>query len=320
MMNVEMQRIFNCGIVPVVVIDDAKDAVQTARALQAGGIDVIEITMRTKAGLQAIENISRDCPDILVAAGTVLSVESCQACISAGARFIVSPGFDSSIVEHCLKNNIVPVPGCVTPTEIQHALSYKLDVLKFFPANLYGGIDALKALAGPFEGVSFIPTGGVNEQNIGAYSAQKNVFAVGGSWVCVKSEIATGSFGKITELSAKARMIMMGFEFAHLGINTEGEEDSKSTVDVMEELFGFTPKLGASSNFAGDYLEVVKSKYLGSHGHLAIRTNNIQRAEAYLLAKGYTTDPSTAKYKNEIMIAIYLKDEINGFAVHLLQK
>ncbi|WKZ36401.1 MAG: bifunctional 4-hydroxy-2-oxoglutarate aldolase/2-dehydro-3-deoxy-phosphogluconate aldolase [Anaerolineales bacterium] len=316
----EMQRIFNCGILPVVVIEDAKDAVPTAKALQAGGIDVIEITMRTEAGLQAIESISRECPDMLVVAGTVLSVEKCKACSAAGARGIVSPGFDEAIVEHCIENNITAIPGCVTPTEIQQALSYDLEVLKFFPANVYGGVDGLKALAGPFERVSFIPTGGVNEQNVGAFTALANVFAIGGSWVCAKSDITSGAYEKITELSTKARHVMMGFEFAHIGINTEDEDASKNIVHAMQALFGFPVKLGSSSNFAGDSIEVMKEKYLGVHGHLAIRTNNIQRAVAYLEAKGYTTDSSTAKFKNGRMIAIYLKGEISEFAVHLLQK
>jgi 2-dehydro-3-deoxyphosphogluconate aldolase/(4S)-4-hydroxy-2-oxoglutarate aldolase len=319
-MNIEMKRIFNSGIVPVVVIDDATDAVPTAKALLAGGIDVIEITMRTEAGLQAIKNISNEYPEMFVAAGTVLSVEKCDSCITAGARCVVSPGFDPKIVEHCIKNNVIVIPGCVTPYEIQHAMSYDLEVLKFFPANVYGGIDALKSLAGPFEHVSFIPTGGINEQNVGTYAALANVFAVGGSWICTKSDIAAGAFEKITSLSAKARQVMMGFEFAHLGINAEGKDASVQVVNTMQEVFGFPVKLGTSSNFSGDSIEVMKEKYLGTNGHLAIRTNNIHRAVAYLEGKGYRTDPSTAKFKNERMIAVYLQTEIGEFAVHLLQK
>lgn len=319
-MDPVMQRIFNCGIVPVVVIDDAKDAVPTAKALQAGGIDVVEITMRTEAGLQAIKNISRDCPDVLVGAGTVLTVEKCQDCIDAGAKFIVSPGFDAKLVEHCLAHNVMPVPGCVTPTEIQQALVFDLKVLKFFPANLYGGADGLKALGGPFGMVSFIPTGGVNEGNVAAFAALPNVFAIGGSWVCAKGDIAAGAFDKITALSSKARLAMMGFEFAHLGVNMESETASQEVVNTMQDLFGFPVKLGSSSNFAGDSLEVMKEKYLGTHGHLAIRTTNIHRAIAYLETRGFKVDPATAKEKAGRMIAVYLKDEIGSFAVHLLQK
>lgn len=319
-MNQDMQRIFDCGLVPVVVIEDARDAVPAARALQAGGIDVIEITMRTGAGLQAIENISRDCPEMLVAAGTVLSVEKCKDCLAAGARGIVSPGFDAAIVEHCLEQEAMAFPGCVTPTEIQRAMAYDLQVLKFFPANVYGGLEALKALAGPFERVSFIPTGGVNEANVGVFAALANVFAIGGSWVCTRGDIAAGAFDKITALSARARQAMMGFEFAHLGINAESAEASIQVVQDLQALFGFPVKPGSSSNFAGESLEVTKGPYLGAHGHVAIRTNNVQRAIAYLEAKGYATDASTARFKNELMVAVYLKDEVAGFAVHLLQK
>jgi 2-dehydro-3-deoxyphosphogluconate aldolase/(4S)-4-hydroxy-2-oxoglutarate aldolase len=319
-MNTEMERIFNSGIVPVVVIEDAKNAVPTAKALRAGGIEVVEITMRTSAGLESIENITRELPTMMVIAGTVLTLEKCKQCIAAGARGIVSPGFDPTIVKYCIDNHVNVIPGCVTPTEIQQALSYNLSVLKFFPANVYGGIDALKALAGPFENVSFIPTGGVNEANIGEFAAVPNVFAVGGSWICTKADIAANAIDRITALTIKARQNMHGFEFAHMGINTDSADSSQDTVDSFLGVFNFPVKLGSSSNFSGASIEVMKEKYLGEHGHIAVRTNNIKRAIPYLAAKGYALDPDTAKYKNERMIAIYLKNEIGGFAIHLLQK
>jgi 2-dehydro-3-deoxyphosphogluconate aldolase/(4S)-4-hydroxy-2-oxoglutarate aldolase len=319
-MEAIQERIFNCGIVPVVVIDDAQDAVPTANALKAGGIDVIEITMRTSAGLQAIENIVKGCPDMVVMAGTVLTLEKCKQCIAAGAKGIVSPGFDAEIVQYCLDHDVQAFPGCVTPSEIQRAMAFGLEILKFFPANVYGGAAALKALAGPFENVSFIPTGGVNEQNVGEFLALPNVFAVGGSWICKKSDIAAHAFDRITELTSKAREAMLGFEFAHLGINTDGPDAALDVTNSINARFAFLVKLGNSSNFAGESIEVVKEHYLGASGHIAIRTNNIQRAVSYLETKCFCCDPQTAKYKNDKMIAIYLKDEVGGFAIHLLQK
>lgn len=319
-MDTTMERIFNCGIIPVVIIDDAKNAVPTALALKAGGIDVIEITMRTSAGIQAIQNIVRELPEMIVIAGTVLTLENCKQCITAGASGIVSPGFDSAIVKYCIENHINVIPGCVTPTEIQQALSYDLKVLKFFPANVYGGASTLKALAGPFENVSFIPTGGVNEANIGEFTSLPNVFAVGGSWICSKNDIAANAFDKITALTIHACKNMHGFEFAHMGINPENEASSQEIVDAMLELFGFPVKSGNSSNFSGENIEVMKEKYLGMYGHIAIRTNNINRAIPYLEIKGYMADLNTAKYKNGKITAIYLKKEIGNFAIHLLQK
>lgn len=319
-MDAIKEKIFNCGITPVVVIEDAADAVPAANALLAGGIDVIEITMRTDAGLQAIKNIARDCPDMLVIAGTVLTLEKCKECIAAGAKGIVSPGFDDAIVGHCVDNNILVVPGCVTPTEIQRGMSYGLDVLKFFPANVYGGAAALKSLGGPFTSLKFIPTGGVNGNTVGEYAALPNVFAVGGSWVCGKGDIAAHAFDKITELSKAGRQAMMGFEFAHIGVNMADADASLAAVNTLNERFGFPVKLGNSSNFSGGNMEFLKEPYLGAHGHIAIRTNNIQRAASYLAGMGFSSDPGTAKYKNGKMIAMYLTGEVGGFAIHLLQK
>lgn len=319
-METLQERIYNCGIVPVVVIEDAQDAAPASNALKAGGIDVIEITMRTSAGLHAIENIAQHCPDVAVMAGTVLTLEKCKQCISAGAKGIVSPGFDAEIVQYCLDQNIPVFPGCVTPTEIQRAMAYGLKILKYFPADVYGGAAALKSLAGPFDEISFMPTGGVNEQNVGEFLVLPNVFAVGGSWICKKADIAAHAFDKITELTCKAREAMLGFEFAHLGINTDNADVSLNVANALHDRFGFPVKLGGSSNFAGDSIEVVKEHYLGASGHIAIRTISIRRAVHYLEAMGFSCDTQTAKYKNDQMIAIYLKDEVGGFAIHLLQK
>ena len=147
---------------PVVVIENADNAVDTADALKAGGIHSMEITLRTEAALDAIKNVAGERPDMLVGAGTVLNLEQAKLSIDAGAKFIVSPGFDEEVVRFCIEKNVAVTPGCVTPTEIMRAVKLGCKVLKFFPANVYGGLSALKALAGPFGGVKFIPTGGEN--------------------------------------------------------------------------------------------------------------------------------------------------------------
>ncbi len=315
-----LERLKNCGLVPVVVIEDAKNAVPTAKALLAGGIDVMEITFRTAAAADSIKAVADAVPEMLVGAGTVLNVEQAQRAVGAGAKFIVSPGFDEELVKWCIAENVPTTPGCVTPTEITAAIKLGLKVLKFFPAGVYGGLSAMKALSGPFGGIKFIPTGGINADNVGDYAAAPFVHAVGGSWVCSKADIAAGNFEKITELSRQAIATMMGFELAHIGIN---EPDAAASLDVcrgFNDAFGFTVKEGNSSNFAGSGIEVMKSKYLGVNGHIAVRTNNIARAIAYLEKKGYSADMSTAKSKGDKMIAVYLKNEIGGFAVHLLQK
>ena len=205
-----LTRLANAGVVPVVVIDDAKDAVPTANAMVAGGIDVMEITFRTAAAPDAIKAVADNCPDMLVGAGTVLNLEQCKKAVAMGAKFIVSPGFDAQVVAWCIENNIPVTPGCVTPTEITAAVNMGLKVLKFFPANVYGGLNAMKNLAAPFVGIKFMPTGGVNAGNLREYLDAPFIHAVGGSWVCPKADIAAGNFEKITALCAEAKQAAFG--------------------------------------------------------------------------------------------------------------
>lgn len=202
-MNV-LERLKNSIVVPVVVIDDAKDAVNTANALLKGGIDVMEITFRTEAAPMAIKAVSENCPDMLVGAGTILNLEQCRLAVEMGAKFIVSPGFDPQVVRWCIENDITVTPGCVTPTEITQAVNMGLKVVKFFPANVYGGLNAMKNLSAPFTGIKFMPTGGINTSNIKEYAEAAFIHAVGGSWICPKSDIADGNFGKITALCKEA--------------------------------------------------------------------------------------------------------------------
>lgn len=202
-------RLHNCGIVPVVVIDNAKNAVQTANALLSGDVDVMEITFRTNAAIEAIAAVAGNCPKICLGAGTVITIEQAKAAVGAGAKFIVSPGFDKEICGWCLENGIAVTPGCVTPTEIMSALAMGLNILKFFPANAYGGVPTINALAGPFGTVRFIPTGGVSGQNLAEYISSPYVHAVGGSWMCAKDDIAAGSYEKIATLCLEARDITL---------------------------------------------------------------------------------------------------------------
>ena len=200
-----MERLANAGLVPVVVIENAKDAVPTANAMVAGGVDVMEITFRTAAAPDAIRAVAESCPDMLVGAGTIITLEQCKKAVENGAKFIVSPGFNQEVVAWCVANDIAVCPGCVTPTEIMAAMMEGLKVVKFFPANVYGGLNAMKNLSAPFGGIKFIPTGGVNAENIGEYITAPFVYAVGGSWVCPKADITAGNFEKITNLCAEAK-------------------------------------------------------------------------------------------------------------------
>lgn len=315
-----MEKLGRGGIVPVVVIENADNAVDTADALKAGGIHSMEITLRTEDALDAINKVAEDRPDMLVGAGTVLNLEQAKLSVDAGAKFIVSPGFDEDVVRFCVEKNVAVTPGCVTPTEIMRAVKLGCKVLKFFPANVYGGLNALKALAGPFGGVKFIPTGGVNTENIGQFVNAPFVYAVGGSWVCPKADINAKSFEKITALCKEAVKAALGFEIAHVGINTPDAAASLNVATSLADALGMDLKHGNSSNFVGTAVEVMKKMYLGANGHIAVRTNNVEIACGYLGEKGLEVDMDTAKYKNGNLTAVYLKDSFGGFAVHLVRK
>ena len=205
-----LARLARAGVVPVVVLEDAKDAVPTAKAMLAGGVDVMEITFRTAAAADSIKAVAENCPDMLVGAGTVLNLTQCKLAVEMGAKFIVSPGFDAEVVDWCIANNIPVTPGCVTPTEITAAVNRGLKVIKFFPANVYGGLNAMKNLSAPFVGIKFLPTGGVNAANIKEYIDAPFIHAVGGSWVCPKDAVKAGDWDKITALCAEARKNAFG--------------------------------------------------------------------------------------------------------------
>ena len=200
-----LEKLGNAGVVPVVVLENVEDAVPAAKALLAGGVDVMEITFRTAAAPGAIRAVAEHCPEITVGAGTVITLEQCKQAVDCGAKFIVAPGYNEDVVSWCVEHKIAVTPGCVTPTEIMAALAHDLKVLKFFPANVYGGLAGMKALSGPFGGIKFIPTGGVNGDNLAEYAAAPFVHAVGGSWLCAKTDISAGNFEKISNLCRQAK-------------------------------------------------------------------------------------------------------------------
>lgn len=320
-MNDVLQKVGNIGLVPVVKIDNAADAVPLAKALAEGGLPVAEITFRTAAAEEAIRNIAQSMPEVLLGAGTVLNVDQAERAVKAGARFIVTPGFSSTVVTYCTERSIPITPGVATPTEIQMAVEHGLDVVKFFPADAFGGVKTLKALSAPFGAIKFIPTGGISAANLAEYILFPKVLACGGSWMVKDELIKKGQFDEIAKLTREAIEIMLGFDMAHIGVNTA---DAAASIDVARRLattFNLPLKEGNSSNFAGKGVEINKAKGLGAHGHIAMATNSIARAMDWLQRKGIAIDMDSArKDPSGALVAVYLKDEIGGFAVHLLQK
>ena len=196
---------YDCAVIPVVVLDDPKDALPLAQALTEGGLPCAEVTFRTEAAEESIRQMSREYPDMLVGAGTVLTTEQVDRAAAAGAGFIVSPGFDPEIVDYCLERHIPVFPGCMTPSEVAQGVKRGLKVLKFFPAEQAGGLAMIKAMAAPYTTVKFMPTGGISAKNLKDYLSCDKILCCGGSWMVKKDLIREGNFGRIRELAAEAK-------------------------------------------------------------------------------------------------------------------
>lgn len=207
-MNEVLEKIGQIGIVPVVVIEDAKDALPLGKALMEGGLPCAEVTFRTAAAEESIRIMAEKFPNMLVGAGTVLTVEQVDRAVAAGAKFIVSPGTNPKVVAHCVEIGIPVAPGTCTPSDVEQALEFGLDVVKFFPAEPSGGLKFIKAIAAPYVGMKFMPTGGINAENVREYLAYNRILACGGSWMVKGDLIKAGDFEKIKELTKEAAEIV----------------------------------------------------------------------------------------------------------------
>lgn len=315
-----LKTVSNIGIIPVIAIEDAAKAVPLARALTAGGLPAAEVTFRTAAGEEAIRQIAQNCPEVLVGAGTVLNLDQCDRALAAGARFIVSPGYNEELVNHCIEKGVPVFPGCVNASDMTRAVNAGLKVVKFFPAEQSGGVAFLKALA-PVLPLNFMPTGGVNTRNLMDYLSFDRIAACGGTWMVKKDLIEGERWEEITAICKDAVKTMLGFELRHIGINCANEEAAMETSRAFSTVFGMAQKVGNSSVFAGTAIECMKAPYLGEHGHIAIGTNNVDRAVYHLGLDGVEFDESTRKTDAKGRTsAIYLKETFGGFAVHLVQK
>ncbi len=312
-------KFHDIGIVPVVKIDDADKAEGLAKAMIEGGLPCAEVTFRTDAAEEAIRRITKAFPEMLVGAGTVINPELAEKAVNAGAKFIVSPGFNPETVKWCIERGIPVTPGVQTPSEIEKALSMGLKVLKFFPAESSGGVKMLKDLSGPFPQVKFMTTGGINQDNLADYAKAPNVLAIGGSWMVKADLIEAENWGEITRLCKEAVIKLQGLTLAHVGINLPDAEAAANVATDFAKL-GMEIKEGNSSIFMNKEIEVMKKNYLGKNGHLAFRCYDLERTVYFLKSKGFTVNEETvsrdAKGKMKVC---YFNEEIGGFAFHLVK-
>lgn len=257
---------------------------------------------------------------MLVGAGTVLTTEQVDRAVAAGAKFIVSPGLNPRIVQYCVDKDIPIIPGTSNPSDVEIAIENGLEVVKFFPAEQAGGIAMIKAMCGPYTKMKFMPTGGINAENLKSYLDFDKVLACGGSWMVKKELVEAGKFDKIEELTREAVGKMLGFELRHIGINAANETEAEETAGAFSKMFGFAKKTGDISVFAGTAVEVMKKPGLGKNGHIAVGTNYMERAVYHLRLQGFEFEESTRKTDDKgNTVILYLKGEFGGFAVHLVQ-
>lgn len=309
------------GIVPVIKLENTDDAVNLAAALYNGGIRCAEVTFRAAGADKVISAMVKAYPDMLVGAGTVLNCEQVDKAVEAGAKFCVAPGLNPKVVKHCLDKGVPFVPGVANGSQIEQAMELGLDFVKFFPAEQAGGLPYIKAIAAPYSSMRFMPTGGVNENNLNAYLSYNKIVCCGGSWIVPDKLVKEQKWAEITALCEKAVNKMLDYSLVHVGINCNSEKEAVSNCNRLSGAFGWETKIGNSSVFAGTAVECMKAPYKGANGHIAVATNSVKRAVYQLNCKGVEADMSTAKYDaNGRLTVVYLKDEIGGFAVHLVER
>ena len=320
--NKMISELYSIGLIPVIKIENPDDAVPLAKALIDGGLPAAEITFRTKCAAEAIKNITDAYPEMLVGAGTVLTTEQVDAAIAAGSKFIVSPGLNPKVVSYCLSKGVPMLPGCANPSDVEAALELGLTTVKFFPAEAVGGLKMLKAMAAPYGQLTFMPTGGINADNLLEYLKFNKIVACGGSFMVKDELVKEKKWDEITALTKDAVKKMLGLEFIHMGINNASADEAAKGAKLFEMMFGMPLRETSKSIFAGEAFEFMTGKGPGKCGHIAIRTNFVDRAMAYFKRMGIEFDESSTTYdeKTGKPKFVYFKDEICGFAIHLIQK
>lgn len=306
------KTIYELGIIPVVAIDDADKAVPLAKALSEGGLPAAEITFRTAAAEESIRRIVAECPDVLVGAGTVLTKEQADRAVAAGAKFIVTPGFNPEMIAYIKSLGIPMMPGAATPGEMEQAMSMGLTNIKFFPAEANGGVNKLKALAGPYQAAKWMPTGGVNAKNLNDYLSFDRIIACGGTWLATGADIAEGNWEGITKKCKEAVKTMLGFELRKICIYGDSANAEKNA-EFVASLFGFDCTKTECGVQAG--CVCFGKEESDAKGCIVINTLNGNRAMAYLKRMGAEIDPDIWYDKKGNVSCFGLKDTVAGFEI-----
>ena len=316
-MDAMFEMLYGMGVIPVIRIDDPEDAVPLCRALLRGGLPVAEITFLTEAAAESLRRAGQDLPDMLVGAGTVTSLELARQALEAGAKFIVTPGFNPEVVGWCLERGIPVLPGCTTASEVEAAQNLGLSVVKFFPAEQSGGLARIKALGGPYPRMRFIPTGGVNLDNLAVYLASDRVWACGGSFMVSEPLLREKAWDKVAAVTSRALNAVLGLELDRVGVPAGPDEDARELGKMFAALTGQAVSDAGDSLLVGTGVEVLK-RALPGKGELVFRTCSLQRARYQLGRRGVIFDEASAvRTADGTLRSICLADRPGGFSVRL---
>lgn len=344
--SIVSDRIVDAGVIAQTNIADVTEAVSAAKSILDGDVSAMTVSIIEENAVEMIGSITRECPEAAIGVSDVTEPQQCEAAIKAGAVFVITLGLDPDIAACCKSHDVLMIPNCVTPAEMLSAYQFGLRLLGFFPADSYGGIDTLEAVSSVLRNVKWIPFNETRVECIDRYASKQYVAAVGCTWLYQKGEEPS----RATERCREAIDRMLGFEMFHVGINSDDRRAALATAEQLHKAFRFPVAEGPGAYYVSSHLkqitnelidpsgkiaetepgafyvtadfEVMKKNYRGTNGHLAIRTNSIERAIAYLGKQGYRVDMGTAYRMGERFFTVYLDDpyEFGGFAVHLFQK
>jgi 2-dehydro-3-deoxyphosphogluconate aldolase/(4S)-4-hydroxy-2-oxoglutarate aldolase len=314
--NTIVKELELCGIIPLIKLDDIRDTLPLMGALTSAGIKVVEIVFRSSIAKDAIKLISSKCQNMLVGAGTVISIDQVNQAVGAGAKYIVTPSFNPKVVDRCIELGIPVFPGCSNASDIDQAYDKGLRVVKFFPSELLGGVPMLKSLSQPYPSMKFLPTGGINSDNLNTYLAYNNVLCCGGTFIVNEDLIKLGRFDEITKNSRNALNNMLDIKLDHVGINTD-----KLQGEVLLKTFS---QLSGKNYYEGEEFCGIKAacdSQFGRIGHFAFSSPNLERCIYYLKDRGFTIDhKSIIKNDNGKLLKVNLMGDNAGFIIRLIKK
>ena len=312
-----IKRIELAGIIPMIKLEKIDNALPLMGALTAGGISLCEVAFRTQIAKEAIALINKKCSNMTVGASTVLTTSQVDDAMEAGAKFIVTAGFNEKVVDYCIEKGVPIIPGVCTPSEIEKAYSREIFVVKFFPAVQSGGVEMLKVLSQPYPFMRFLPTGGINQNNLNEFLTFNRVIACGGSYMVNDDLIKEDRYDEITKLARNAINSMLNLKLDSVGVNSS-EKDKEDITSKFATFLG-APFVYEDGEKVGDIITISSLKKYGDYGCICFSTPHLERAMYYLEQRGFSFSRDSIIKDNGKMNGIYLEGDIGGFAISLVK-